>query len=310
MQLLYFFESIRNPVLNALMRGVTELGGESLYLATALAVYWCVNKYEGYYLLASGFLGTLINQVLKLAFRIPRPWVLDPNFTIVESARAGAGGYSFPSGHTQSAVAVFGGLAMWHRDRRFRAGCAAAILLVMLSRMYLGVHTLLDVGVSLAVGLVLMVALYPLTKGVEARPQRLLPLLGVTLVLCLAYLCYVLAWPFPADLDRANWTLGIETGWKFLGAVLGMLLAAFLDQKYIHFSTDGPFLCQVLKTALGLTLAVLLKGVLKAPLTALLGGKYVAYAVRYFIVVVFAAAVWPLSFPLLTGKQKKEAEHE
>ena len=47
-----------------------------------------------------GFFGTLVNQFLKLVCRVPRPWVRDPNFTIVEAARADATGYSFPSGHT------------------------------------------------------------------------------------------------------------------------------------------------------------------------------------------------------------------
>ena len=47
---------------------------------------------------------------MKLSFQIPRPWVLDPNFTIVEQAREAATGYSFPSGHSQSAVGTFGAL--------------------------------------------------------------------------------------------------------------------------------------------------------------------------------------------------------
>ena len=111
MQLLYALESIRTPVWNALMSAVTHLGEETVFMAAALFVFWCVGKRQGYYLLAVGFAGTVLNQFLKLLFRIPRPWVLDENFTIVESARAQATGYSFPSGHTQNAVGTFGGIA-------------------------------------------------------------------------------------------------------------------------------------------------------------------------------------------------------
>ena len=96
MQLLYALESIRTPVWNALMSAVTHLGEETVFMAAALFVFWCVGKRQGYYLLAVGFAGTVLNQFLKLLFRIPRPWVLDENFTIVESARAQATGYSFP----------------------------------------------------------------------------------------------------------------------------------------------------------------------------------------------------------------------
>ena len=38
MEVLYFLESIRNPVLNALMQGITELGGEVVFLAAAIII--------------------------------------------------------------------------------------------------------------------------------------------------------------------------------------------------------------------------------------------------------------------------------
>ena len=96
MALLYWFESIRSPVLDRVMLLLTCLGEETLFMAAALFVFWCRDKRRGYYLLSVGFAGTLINQWLKIVCRVPRPWVRDPDFTIVESARAGAGGYSFP----------------------------------------------------------------------------------------------------------------------------------------------------------------------------------------------------------------------
>ena len=104
MRLLYWFEQIRNPVMDQFMLLITHLGEETAFLVIALILFWCVDKYIGYYTLSVGFVGTLANQFLKLWFRIPRPWVQDPNFTILEQAREAASGYSFPSGHTQSAV--------------------------------------------------------------------------------------------------------------------------------------------------------------------------------------------------------------
>lgn len=112
MEVLYWLESIRNPVLDAIMQFFTFFGEELMFLVLALTIYWCVSKSEGYYLLFIGFFGTVLNQFLKLLCRIPRPWVRDPDFTIVESARSGATGYSFPSGHTQNAVGTLGGIAV------------------------------------------------------------------------------------------------------------------------------------------------------------------------------------------------------
>ena len=113
MDILYALEKIRTPFWNGVMSAVTQLGGEVIFIVAAVVVFWCVSKWEGYYLMTIAFCGTVLNQFLKLICRVPRPWVRDPNFTIVESARAEATGYSFPSGHTQNAIGLFGGMARW-----------------------------------------------------------------------------------------------------------------------------------------------------------------------------------------------------
>lgn len=99
MALLYLLEKIRMPVLNEFMLIITRLGEETAFLVIALILFWCVDKRRGYYIMSVGFLGTMANQFLKLLCRIPRPWVLDGNFTILEGARKAATGYSFPSGN-------------------------------------------------------------------------------------------------------------------------------------------------------------------------------------------------------------------
>ena len=92
MSVLYWLESIRNPFLDALMQFFTYFGEELLFIVLALAVFWCVDKREGYYLLFVGFVGTILNQFLKLLCHIPRPWVKDPSFQPVKSALGGATG--------------------------------------------------------------------------------------------------------------------------------------------------------------------------------------------------------------------------
>ena len=117
MQILYMLEKTRMPALDELMLAVTRLGEETAFLVAALIVFWCVDKRKGYYVMAVGFAGTIISQFLKLLCRVPRPWVLDPNFSIVERARVAADGYSFPSGHSQSAVGTFGAIAVTTKNR-------------------------------------------------------------------------------------------------------------------------------------------------------------------------------------------------
>ena len=178
MNLLYALERLRTPFWDAVFSAVTHLGEETVFMVAAILIFWCVSKEEGYYLLLMGFFGTVVNQFLKLLFRIPRPWVRDPDFTIVESARAQATGYSFPSGHTQNAVATFGGIARSTRRPWVRWTCVAVLLAVSFSRLYLGVHTPLDVGVSFAVAGVMVLALYPLIRQASRRPRLMAGLLA------------------------------------------------------------------------------------------------------------------------------------
>ena len=102
MQLLYALAKLRTPWLDTVLGAITNCGGEIVFMAVAIIVFWCVSKSCGYYMLTVGFVGTIVNQFLKLVFRIPRPWVKDPDFRIVESARAEATGYSFP--HRRAAL--------------------------------------------------------------------------------------------------------------------------------------------------------------------------------------------------------------
>ena len=307
MDILYALEKIRTPFWNGVMSAVTQLGGEVIFIVAAVVVFWCVSKWEGYYLMTIAFCGTVLNQFLKLICRVPRPWVRDPNFTIVESARAEATGYSFPSGHTQNAIGLFGGMARWGGRRWVRLGLTALALIIAFSRMYLGVHTPADVGVSLVLAAALVLGLYPLMRRAQEKPRYMGYVLAAMLVVSGAFVVFVETCGFPADMDAENLASGIGNAWKMLGAVAGMTLAWLLDRRYIHFETQAVWWVQVIKVAVGMALLLAIKSGLKARLLALLGHEGVAGGVRYFLLVLVAGAVWPLVFRPMSkwGKGKK-----
>lgn len=305
MEALYALESIRVPWLDTVMAAITHLGEETVFMVAALFVFWCVSKRHGYYLLAIGFAGTVLNQFLKLLFRIPRPWVLDSDFTIVESARAQATGYSFPSGHSQNAIGTFGGIARFTRRKWVRVAAIVVAVLVPLSRMYLGVHTPLDVGVAAVIAVALVFALYPLMERSDSRHGVMGAVLAVMLALAAGYLLFVSLYPFPADVDAANLASGVENAWKLLGATVGMLVGWWLDVRFIHFDTRAVWYVQLIKLVGGLALLLGIRAALKAPLAAALGAG-AGGAVRYGVMVLFAAAVWPMVFaPLCHALEKR-----
>ena len=279
MEFLRLLESIRIPALNVFFSGITYCGDEIAFMVVAFALFWCVNKRTGYYAFLVGLFGTVGNQWLKIACRIPRPWVLDPNFTIVESARAAATGYSFPSGHTQNAVGTFGAMALRTERKWVRGVCIALIVLVPFSRMYLGVHTPLDVGVAFLMAAALLALFYPVFRSEQAMAKGMPWLLRVD----------------AASLDGSNFAHAQENAYKLLGAVIALLPVYFLEKRYVKFETGAVWYAQIAKLVLGLGLAMAVKSVLKAPLNALLPGG-AGDAIRYFVLVLFAGCIWPLTF--------------
>ena len=307
MQLLYALAELRTPFLDALLGALTNCGGELVFMAAAIIVFWCVSKSCGYYMLTVGFVGTIVNQFLKLVFRIPRPWVKDPDFQIVESARAEATGYSFPSGHTQNVFASFGCLGRWTKRTWLRAVCALLIVVTAFSRMYLGVHTPLDVSVAAVTAVVLIFVIYPIVRSAAEDPKKMAVLLGVMTVVALAYVIYANFARFPADVDPDNLFEGRKNSCSLLGALLGFCVGYTLERKYIRFETKAVWWAQVLKVLGGAALLLAVKQGLKL-LFAAVGFTWIGtHAIRYFFVVLLAATVWPLTFRWFARLGRKQA---
>lgn len=297
MGFLYMLEKIRMPGLNELMLTVTKLGEETAFLVIALIVFWCVDKKKGYYVMAVGFLGTMLNQILKLACRVPRPWVQDPNFTILEQAREAAAGYSFPSGHTQSAVGTFGCLAASTDKKWWRNVCILLAALVGFSRVYIGVHFLSDVltGAGMACLLIALLKKPTLQGGHKAMKAVIAVMVSVAVI----FLLYVSFWHFPADMDAHNMESGTKNAYTMIGSLTGVAIVYLVERKYINFPEKAVWWVQIIKVVVGMLLVLAVKEGLRAPLELILP-VYPARAARYFLIVVMAGAIWPMSFHKLS----------
>ena len=305
MKVLYFLESIRMPGLNEFMLGITRLGEETAFLVAALIVFWCVDKRKGYYVMAVGFAGTMANQFLKLLCRVPRPWALDPDFTILEQAREAADGYSFPSGHSQSAVGTFGAIAATSKNKWVKGVCIALCVLVPLSRMYLGVHTPADVLVGAGMALALV---WLLRRWIMEGDRGMLVLIPLLTAMAVGLLLYTTCWPFPADVDQENLASGVKNAYTLLGCMLGIAVVYSVEKKYVRFSTEARWWAQILKVILGLAVVLMVKEGLRAPLDGIFGGHMAARMIRYFLVVLAAGILWPMSFGWFSRMGRKSSE--
>lgn len=244
--------------------------------------------------MAVGFMGTILNQVLKLVCAVPRPWVLDPNFTILEKAREAASGYSFPSGHTTTAVGTFGAIAATARHRWARITCIVLAVFVGVSRMYVGVHTPYDVVAGALCAIVLVLALRPVVMDKGDKAIKIL--LAVLLAMATGYLLFVGLYPFSADIDQHNLTSATKNAYTMIGCLVGVSLVYLAEKKWVNFSTDGKWWVQLIKVILGLAAVLAVKEGLKLPLNWLFGNELIARAARYFLVVLVAGFLWPMTF--------------
>ena len=312
MSFLYFLEGIRNPVLDFLFSLITYCGDEIVFMAVGMIVFWCFSKNEGYYLLCVGFLGTVVNQFLKMLFRVPRPWVKDPSFTIVESAREAASGYSFPSGHTQSSVGLFGGVARWNKNKVLRIAMIVMCVLVPLSRMYLGVHTPADVLVSVCIALFLIFVGYPLFKKAVESPKMMYIVFGALTAIMATYLGFIMLYQFPESVylpeNIHNLESAQKNGFTLMGCILGILAVYTVDIKWTNFETEAVWWAQIIKAGVGIGLVLAAKELLKYPLNAMMEADTWARLVRYFLMVIVGGVLWPMTFKYFAklGKKKEE----
>lgn len=296
MAFLKFLEGIRTPFFDKIFGQLTHLGDETALLLIALVLIWCIDKRFGWRLLFMALTSGILNSFLKAIFCVPRPWLRDLDFTIVESAREAATGYSFPSGHTQTACVAYGGMAVRVKKRWAYIMASALTLLIAFSRMYLGVHTLLDVGASLCLGILALALFNVLFAKIGGDHKKLLLLYFGGLALALAYLGFVYIMPVQSDAMEAFDAQARKNACVFMGCMLGFLCAWFLEERYVRYETKAVWWAQALKCLLGLMVVGGVQGGLKAPLEALFGDSYFADGLRYFLMVLVGGALWPLSF--------------
>ena len=158
----FVFESLRffaSDQLTEIFKIITNLGSFWGILIVIFLVF-LVNRKVSYICLGASIIQTSLNRVIKAIVRRPRPNV---DVFIRES------NFSFPSGHAMAITCLYGLLIyyLYKSEIRYRklliVICVLIIVLVSLSRVYLGVHYFSDIigGILLSSSLVLYISNIP-----------------------------------------------------------------------------------------------------------------------------------------------------
>ncbi|MBQ9915241.1 MAG: phosphatase PAP2 family protein [Clostridia bacterium] len=297
------FREATGHLLDGFMLFVSELiSGVWVYPLVA-AVYWCLDKKAGQRIALSVVGGLFVNQGLKNTFCVYRPWVRDPRVVPVGNAIETATGYSFPSGHTQIAVTMFGSLALWQRRRRWFSWVMVGLLcLVPISRVYLSVHTPQDVLVSLALAGLAIYASGKLLPWVETGKNRDLFLFFAGLVICGLYLLYIELRPYPVDFAPDGQLLVdpeemVQDCYSAAGCLVGFLSGWLLERRCIRFTVPKEGKKRLLRLLVGAGVLLVIAVFLEAPFVLVFGanwGTFFRFTLAFFWVIAGAPRVFGL----------------
>ena len=281
-QYLLFLQNCREAtggILDTFMLRATAFGEQIITWLVLAFIYWCVDKHAGQLMALNVSLACTWNQFIKWKCRIDRPWVRDERIMPVQSALAGAGGYSFPSGHTQRAAAVWGtlGAALWEKkERAVSAICWIILAVVAFSRNYLGVHTPQDVLAALSLGIVIIFLSGRALRWVEGGDNRDIIVAGAGCLLC--FLPMLKA----GCLSNA-------------GAGIGLLIGWVMERHFIGFETKGGWAQRCVRFALGGAGVLFILTGLQPVLSLVMESKYAGFFTS-FLLAVFIMAVYPFFF--------------
>ena len=308
--------------LNIILLGISEfitVGG----ILIAAYIYWCTSKRAGAYILACFSGGYMLNQVIKNTACIYRPWVQDPRIHLADAAAGSATGYSFPSGHTLSATAVYGGAGIYNsKNKPFVAFMALMVILTAFARNWLGAHTLLDVSVAVIEGVLVLIinAMFinwlvkkdesyagsPDAEKKSLKNRTILAVLGLLFII--VSIIYIELKPYPMDYDASGNLLVepydmITDCYTGAGMFSGFLVGWFVEKRYIDYHLPKEKKQRGYRFVYG-ALGLILVFLVIAPIITIPFGEHLSHLIKYFLVFFWVTG----GYPALVKWQRKRLQ--
>jgi membrane-associated phospholipid phosphatase len=268
---------------------VTIMGSDFFYLILIAIDYWIINKRASILTTYVLIISVVSNYWLKIIIRYPRPpetnWL--PGVEAVN--------YSLPSGHSQNSLIFWGWLSVKIKTWWMGFLSASLIVLVGLSRIYIGVHWLGDVVLGWSVGLLLLFLLLRLEVPTRSFLMKFRPV-SLYFGLILFGLVSMIITEFLSPVR----IVGLEDNFGANGGlIIGLGAGLALESKYVNFETSPRHVKKwrvAVRAIIGLILVFTIMIVLSPILPS---DVYWLRSIRYALITIFVMFIWPLFFDKL-----------
>ena len=251
--LIRLIQDLSNPIFDLYFGVVTTLGDTLPVIVVLVLLYYTINKDFMSRMIYLVILSNLLNRITKIFFHNPRPHLYNSEFQVTTDVLGkqttwGAGGYSFPSGHSQTHGTIWGYLFPKIRNIYLFIFGSVLLISIPLSRSYLGVHWPSDIIVGTLVGICTAMVYMKLDtqygtqigkwSDVKKISVGILASFGLVLIgLVSFFMGTILPFYGPISLNDPNVWINLDIG-TYPGLFAGIAIGQVLEKKFVKFNTD------------------------------------------------------------------------
>lgn len=241
------------------MQAATFMGEIQGYILVSTLIYVAFDKTLAVRLALLVTLTMCLNHVVKILVKNPRPFIREGTYlkkwaVSPQMAQDLAREYSTPSGHAMAGASFYTYLFGRTPSHAVKIAAVLAILLIGISRRYLGVHYVEDILLGWAVGL--GVALFALRY--DERIAGIWMRLGYAQQIGVTVAASLVLWAVTFALN--GWTIDGEPRafLGYAGTITGIVIARPLELRFVNFDPKSMSVpVKVLRYVLAVALSLL-----------------------------------------------------